>query len=418
MSRSFALRLYALTTGALAPLIPQWLDARARRGKEDPARLGERLGRAGLPRPMGPLVWLHAVSVGESLSLLALIERFGAERPDLSILVTTGTRAAAEVLVDRLPPGALHQYAPVDTPGAAARFLLHWRPALAVFVESELWPNLILDAKARGVRLALVSAGMSATSFAGWRRVPAAARTVLTAFDLVLARDEGSARRLRVLGARVDGLADLKFGAASLPVDDQDVAAFRDALDGRPVILVASTHEGEDAPVMDGFANLARGPLLVIVPRHPRRGGDIAALATARGLRVGRRSQGDGPEDLDVCVADTLGELGLWYSLARLAVIGGSLVRRVGGHNPLEAARLDCPFVAGPHVEKWPVYDALIAARATCRITAGDLSAVFADAMRDDADLPAMAVRARQFVADGDVAARVAMTRVLALAPR
>lgn len=418
MSRPIALRLYALATGALAPLIPGLLRARARRGKEEAGRLSERLGRASLPRPTGPLVWLHAVSVGESLSLLALIERFTAERPDRSILVTTATRAAAEVLAARLPPGVLHQYAPVDTPGAAARFLNHWRPGLAVFVESELWPNLILRAKARGVRLALVSAGLSAKSFAGWRRVPAAARTLLRAFDLVLARDDGAARRLRALGARVDGLADLKFGATALPVDDYDMAAFRGALDGRPVILAASTHEGEDALVMDGFATLAPGPLLVIVPRHPARGGGIAALAMARGLRAGRRSQGDGPVNLDVCVADTLGELGLWYALARVAVIGGSLVPRVGGHNPLEAARLGCPFVVGPHVEKWPMYEDLLAAQATRRIAPDDLGAMFAGAMRDDADLAAMAVRASQFVVEGDVAARDAMTRVLALAPR
>ena len=418
MSRPLALRLYALVTGTLAPLIPGLLRARARRGKEDTARLNERLGHASLARPAGPLVWLHAVSVGECLSLLALIERFDAERPDLAILVTTGTRAAAEVLASRLPSGALHQYAPVDTPGAVARFLDHWRPGLAVFVESELWPNLILRAKARGVRLALVSAGMSTKSFAGWRRVWAAARVVLRAFDLVLARNEGAARRLRVLGARVDGLADLKFGAAALPIDDQDMAAFRDALGRRPVILAASTHEGEDAMVLDGFASVTPGALLVIVPRHPKRGGDIAALAMARGLRVGRRSQGDGPAEIDVCVADTLGELGLWYALARIAVIGGSLIPRVGGHNPLEAARLDCPFVAGPHVEKWPVYEDLLAAQATRRIAPGDLGAVFAEALRDDADPPAMAARARQFVAEGDVAARDAMSRVLALAPR
>lgn len=419
MSRPLTLRLYAQATGALAPLIPGILRGRARRGKEDPARLGERLGRASLPRPAGPLVWLHAVSVGESLSLLSLIERLASERADLSILVTSGTRAAAEVLAYRLPPRAIHQYAPVDAPGPVASFLDQWRPGLAVFVESELWPNLILAARARGVRLALVSAGMSAKSFASWRRAPAAARSVLTAFDLVLARDDEAAERLRALGARVDGLADLKFGAAALPIDDQDMAAFKTALQARPIVLAASTHEGEDALVLESFDLSLRGAaLLVIVPRHPDRGGDIAALAKTRGLRVGRRGAGDAPTGLDVYIADTLGELGLWYRLARISVIGGSLVPRVGGHNPLEAARLDCPFVAGPHVEKWPVYEDLLAAGATRRVTPNELGTLFAAALRGDVDLSAMAVQARQFLAAGDAAARDGMTRILTLAPR
>ena len=410
MSRPLSLRLYAAATRVASPLLPVLLAARARRGKEDPTRLHERLGRPAIPRPAGGLVWLHAVSVGESLSLLPLIERLRLERPSTAVLVTSGTTTAAALLRDRLPAGALHQYAPVDTPGAAARFLDYWRPAAAVFVESELWPNLILAAKARGIRLALVSAGMSAKASAGWGRVPAAARAVLSAFDVVLARNDAAADRLRALGARIDGLADLKFGADALPVDEAGLAALRGVLAGRRVILAASTHAGEEEVVIEACAPRA-STLLVIAPRHPQRGADVAALAQAKGLRVGRRSFGDDPAGLDVYVADTLGEMGLWYRLADRAVIGGSLVPGVGGHNPLEAARLGCPFVAGEHVEAWPIYHDLVAAGATRLVKSANLAtALFADTSKS-ADF------ARDVVAARDRAAHNALTRIIALAP-
>ena len=205
MARPATLELYRLAMGAIAPLAPAVLGGRGRRGKEDAGRLGERLGRASAARPAGRLVWLHAVSVGESVSLLPLIERIRAERPGLAILVTTGTRTAAELLGQRLPAGAIHQYAPIDTPGAVGRFLDHWRPDAGLFVESELWPNLILAARERGVRLGLISARMTQASADGWRRAPAAARAVLGAFELVLPQDPDTETRLAGLGAHVGG---------------------------------------------------------------------------------------------------------------------------------------------------------------------------------------------------------------------
>ncbi len=241
-----SLGLYGLVTAAASVAAPAWLRGRVRRGKEDPARWGERLGRTPLARPPGRLAWLHGVSVGESLSLLPLAARLRARAPDVTVLVTSGTRASADLLSARLGEGTLHQYAPLDTPGAVRRFLGHWRPDLGVLVESELWPNLILQARAAGVRLALVSARLSDRSLDGWRRAPAAARTLLSAFDLLLARDEAAATRFGSLGARVDGLADLKFGAAPLPADPDVLAGARAALARRPVLLGASTHPGED----------------------------------------------------------------------------------------------------------------------------------------------------------------------------
>lgn len=415
-----SLNLYALAAWALSPLAPALLRARARGGKEDPARLGERLGRANLPRPEGRVAWLHGVSVGESLSLLTLIDCLRSERPDALVLVTSGTRASAEVLARRLPAGAAHQYAPLDTPAAVARFLDHWRPDLGVFVESELWPNLIAGAKRRGARLALVSARLSAASARRWGRAPGAARAVLGAFDLLLARDEAAADAFRALGARVDGVADLKFAAAPLPADEAELARLRAAIGGRPVILAASTHGGEEAAILDRFAAVTKDanprPLLILAPRHERRGREVEGLAVAKGFTTARRSGGAGPAGVDVYVADTVGDLGLWYRLAGLAVLGGSLAAGVGGHNPLEPARLGCAFVAGSHTEDWPVYAALEARGATVRVARGDgLDRYFRDVIEAPDTLAAMADRARDLVAMKDAEARQATSRLLNL---
>jgi 3-deoxy-D-manno-octulosonic-acid transferase len=422
-ARPASLRLYAALAAAASGLAPAWLGERVRRGKEDPERWTERLGRPGQARPAGPLAWLHGASVGESLSLLPLAERLRAQRPGVSVLVTSGTAASADLLARRLPSGAIHQFAPLDTPGAVRRFLDHWRPDLGVFVESELWPNLILGARARGTRLALVSAKLSDASLRGWRRAPAAARAVLGAFDLLLARDTAAAGRLAALGARVDGVADLKFGAPPLPVDAARLGRARQALGDRPALLAASTHPGEEEIVLEAFraAGAAAGALLIIAPRHPTRGEAVERLSRGLGLATARRGAGACLDDLArgrpaVYVADTIGDLGLWFRLARLAVIGGSLVKGgVGGHNPLEPARLGCPFIAGPWTPAWPVYEALAAAEATVRAAPTALAAWFGGAIADPARPRAMARRAEAFVAAGDAAAGDAAARVIAM---
>ena len=416
-----SLRLYGLAAAAAGLVAPTWLRSRVRQGKEDPVRWPERLGRTTTPRPQGRLAWLHGVSVGESLSLAPLADRLRIERPDMAILMTTGTRASAELLAERLPEGAIHQYAPLDTPAAVRRFLDHWRPALGVFVESELWPSLILGAKRDGVRLALVSARLSTGAARGWSRVPGAARSVLGAFDLVLARDGAAAERLAALGARVGGLADLKFGAPALPVDGETFEAARRALAGRPLLLAASTHPGEEEIILRAFVTARRDerPCLVVAPRHPTRGEAVERLALAAGLTAGRRTLGAGLGETAVHVADTVGELGLWYRLAALAVVGGSLTADgVGGHNPLEPARLGCPFVTGSEVSAWPVYEALEAAGATAWSSPEQLADWFTHAIEGDAALADMAARARDLVATGDAAAGDAAGRVLGLLAR
>ena len=349
--RTLPLALYGAATGLLEPLAPVLLRRRAQAGKEDAARLGERLGRAGVARPSGPLVWLHGVSVGESLSLLPLIEALRARRPDLSLLVTSGTVTSAEVLAKRLPAGVIHQFAPVDAPGVAARFLDHWRPDAALLVESELWPNLILAAQARGVRLALLSARMTQDSAQGWSRAPATARALLQAFDLVLPQDAAAEARLTGLGARVAGRLNLKLVGEAPPVDSALAAALR--ADGRRLVLAASTHPGEEPLIAEAFraATGDGGPaILVVAPRHPDRGPQVAAELQGLGFTVARRAAGEAMGPMTTAyVADTLGELGAFYVAADAVVMGGSFVPGIGGHNPLEAARLEAAIVTGPH---------------------------------------------------------------------
>ncbi|MBW3617466.1 MAG: 3-deoxy-D-manno-octulosonic acid transferase [Proteobacteria bacterium] len=401
-----ALVAYRAATRALHPLAAALLGKRARAGKEDPARLAERLGRASVPRPTGPLAWLHGASVGETLSLLPLISRLQAARPGLRILVTSGTTTSAELLARRLPSGVLHQYAPLDTPPMAARFLEHWRPDLAVFVESDLWPNLLLTARQRGTRLALLSARLSDRSLRNWSRTPGLARRLLGAFDLVQAQDERTATALARLGARDDGRLNLKLAGDPLPVDGAALDEARQAAAGRPVLLAASTHPGEDELVL---ASAPPEALVVIVPRHPARGPALAGLAATAGLR----SRGDRFGDQPVHIADTLGELGLWFRLADAALIGGSLLPGVGGHNPLEPARLGLPFASGPHVDNWrSIYDELQSAQAVAFTPDAAALAAF---WRSPP--PGQAERARAFAQAQSGQLDAAVARLLPLLP-
>ena len=372
---SLGLSLYRAATTLAEPLAAPILRGRAKRGKEDGARLAERLGHAGAPRPNGPLVWLHAASVGESLSILPLVGRLRAERPDLTVLVTSGTVTSAELLAKRLPDGVIHQYAPVDGPAVARRFLDHWRPDLAVFVESELWPNLLLGAKKRGAKLALLSARITGESAAGWRKAADAARTLLSAFDLILAQDRASAERLSQMGGEVAGVANLKLVGEPLAVDAKAKAALRKTIGKRPVVLAASTHPGEDEVIA---AAAAADALLIVAPRHPTRGEAVAAA-----LGAPRRSLGQAiTPDTRAYVADTLGEMGLLYSLADVAVMGGSFAPGIGGHNPLEPARLGVPVVTGPAVFNFAeIYDAMAAAGAATITDTAGLSVALTDVL-------------------------------------
>lgn len=366
---ALAVRLYRSVTSFGAPLSRALLRRRLARGKEDPARLAERLGQATRSRPEGPLVWLHAASVGESLSILPLVETLVAERPGLALLVTTGTRTSATLMSERLPAGVEHQYAVIDLPSAVERFLDHWRPDLLILVESEIWPNVIVTAAGRGIPLALLNARLSARSFARWRLVRPVIASLLAHFDLVLAQSPRDAARLRRLGAlRARVVGNLKHAAGPLGCDAEELDRLAALIGPRPVWVAASTHEGEEEAVGQVHARLAeRWPdlLTILVPRHPERGPAVSERLEARGLSVARRALGEGIEaETAVYLADTLGELGLWYRLADVAFVGGSLVDK-GGHNPLEPARLACPVVIGAHTEAFAaIVKTMVAAEA------------------------------------------------------
>jgi 3-deoxy-D-manno-octulosonic-acid transferase len=422
--RPLSLRLYGAVTGLAEPLATGGLKSRARRGKEDPRRIAERLGHASAARPDGRLAWVHGASVGESLSLLPLIEALRERRPDATVLVTSGTRTSADLLAKRLPKGVIHQYLPVDAPGAVARFMDHWRPDLGVLVESELWPNLLHAAARQGVRMALLSAKLSEKSFANWKRTPKAALMLLSGFELILAQDARSANRLESLGASISGTADLKFGAEALPADAEALDALSREIGARPVLLAASTHNGEDPAILRRFSAIAGlgpdAPLLVIVPRHPDRGPGIAASAENQGLATGRQGAGQRPTaGTQVFVADVMGELGLWFRLARIALIGGSLVDGVGGHNPLEAARLGCAIATGPYVANWAsAYRTLDSVDGVLGVNTGEaMDEAFRRAIAGDGALADMSARAQALVARRDAEARGVIARVLALLP-
>ena len=349
--------LYRMLTIAGEPLIAFYLRRRLARGKEDSRRFSERLGVAGRPRPAGPLVWLHAASVGEAQSLLPLIETLD-RRGGLGLLVTTGTVTSARLMAERLPKAAIHQFVPVDRPKGVAAFLDHWRPDLALWAESDFWPNLLAETRRRAIPLVLVQGRISPGSFASWQRVPRFIRRVLGNFTLCLAQTAEDARRLTLLGAReVRCLGNLKLAVPPLPCDREDLAQLSAALAGRKVWLASSTHPGEEAIAGRLHRDLkARHPglLTIIAPRHPNRGKAVAAELAADGLRVALRSAGERPDAAtDIYLADTMGELGLFYRLAPIVFVGKSLAAE-GGQNPFEPARLGAAVLFGPRMSNFP----------------------------------------------------------------
>jgi 3-deoxy-D-manno-octulosonic-acid transferase len=361
-----ALRLYRLASLAAVPtLAPRFLRWRLSRGKENAARLAERYGVASQPRPAGPLVWLHGASVGEMLAVIPLIERLRAK--NFAVLMTSGTVTSAALAEQRLPAGAVHQFVPLDAPQFVGRFLDHWQPDLALFVESDLWPNLILTCAEREIPMILVNGRVSERSFKRWRFLPQAIAALLTRFDLCLAQSSGDAQRYGQLGApRISNIGNLKLDVPAPPADAPTLSKLTGIVLTRSVIAAASTHPGEEDEIIAAHRQLrAKHPTLltIIAPRHPERGPGIAEAAKDAGLSVALRSHGDLPKpEVDVFVADSLGELGLIYRLAPIVFMGGSLASR-GGQNPIEAIRLGAAIVHGPHVWNFSeIYQSLDAA--------------------------------------------------------
>lgn len=352
------LALYRALTMAGLPLIQYYLGRRLQRGKEDVLRFGERQGHAAIARPDGLVIWMHGASVGEALSMLPIIEWLGANRPDINVLVTTGTVTSANLLAGRLPKNAVHQYVPVDRPAWVRRFLDHWRPDHVLWFESELWPNLLLETRGRGIDMTLVNGRMSAKSFEKWSRHPGLIRTLLGCFGLCLGQTDADTRRFSDLGApnaRTSG--NLKLASAPLPADEAALTALEQATTGRPIWLASSTHDGEEVLAGRIHKALSEGTptlLTIIVPRHPHRGIAIAETLKAAGLKVVRRGDTGAMPDGDtaVYVADSVGELGLFYRLADIVFIGKSLGAE-GGQNPIEPAHFAKPVLFGPNMQNF-----------------------------------------------------------------
>ncbi len=352
--KTFGLRAYRRLAAGAGPLVSLLLRRRLVQGKEDPARVREKQGFPSKPRPDAPLIWLHGASVGEALSMLPLINTLSTLRPDLTFLVTTGTLTSAQLMAERLPENALHQFAPLDHPTYCKRFYDYWHPDLGVIIESELWPNMIMGASDHRIPLVLANARLSERSAKGWARVRSSIAHLLGLFQLVLAQDVKSAERLTALGAKTVSVpGNLKMDAAPLLADPADLKAIGSQIGGRPCWVAASTHDGEEMLVGRVHVGLKkRFPdlLTILAPRHPARGPSIVADLSSQGIQIAQRSAGDAiTATTDIYLADTLGEMGLIFGLSPIAFIGGSFVE-IGGHNPLEAARLNCAILFGPHM--------------------------------------------------------------------
>lgn len=361
-SLPMTLRMYRRLAAGLVPLAPALIKRRLKQGKEDPARVGERRGLSRDVRPHGPLVWIHGASVGEVLAAAALIERL--RDLNLRILLTSGTVTSAAVVAKRFPPDVIHQYVPYDSPRYVARFLDHWKPSLALFIESDLWPNLILAGAARRVPMVLINGRMSPRSFPRWRRMQGTISALLSRFDICLAQSRTDAERFSTLGSRdVVTTGNLKLDVPAPPADPAKLERLTAMTRGRPIIVAASTHPGEDEMLVAAHRSLVGifpQLLTVIVPRHPDRGSQISGMITASGLKPALRSRDELPTaTTDLYVADTMGELGLFYRLSPIVFVGGSLIRH-GGQNPIEAIKLGAAIVHGPHVFNFAdVYEAL-----------------------------------------------------------
>lgn len=352
------LSLYHFLTRHSAPVLEGLLKRRLAAGKEVPERLDERKGQTERTRPEGPLAWVHAASVGEAQSALIIIHQLLLRYPALQVLVTTGTRTSAETMEKSLPARAFHQFYPLDHPEWTHDFLETWTPDVILWLESELWPNMLAHIQARTIPFILINARLSERSFRRWRIFKPVISSLLKTFSLVLCQSEQDAKSFKTLGAtEITVTGNLKYAAAPLPADDPALKALQGALLGRPCWLYASTHKGEEllaARIHQTLKNALPDLLTIIVPRHPERRDDLRKDLAPSGLNIIWRSTDKALPDAqtDLYIADTMGELGLFYRLAPIACIGRTFSDDGGGgHNPIEAAQLHCAVLHGPQTQ-------------------------------------------------------------------
>lgn len=349
-----AMSAYRMLTRVCAPARRFALRQRVRRGLEDPARIQERLGRSTRPRPDGPLVWLHARGMAEAETALPIMDYLADAH---TVLVTTASVPGAEFLADRHPANVIHQYAPLDDVGAARRFLAHWRPDAAVWVESMACLNLLSETIKAGVKSALINATLSDRDYRRWRRIRPLITPLVQHFDMIATQGTHDAAKFKVLGARdVYRFGNLKFATPAPVLDRRAAATLKGKLADRPVWFATNSHEGEEEEIAQAH-RLAEaqlpGLLTVILPRRPQRAAAIARTLAFEGLKVARWRQ-DAPleRDTQICVLPSTLDAGLFYDCAPLVLVGGSLVPR-GGQNPLVPAHMGCAVLAGPHMDNF-----------------------------------------------------------------
>lgn len=365
---------YRLLLSLAFPVLLLRLLLRRLRGRETAQALRERLGGGTTPRPAGPLIWLHGASNGEVTSARGLIEAVRLARPQTTLLITTNTATARAMVTGWDLPGVIAVQAPLDHRGVLTRFFSHWQPDLMVVIENEFWPNRLAMAGMRGLPVILVGARISARSARRWARLPGMSPAI-RALRWVSPQDSASAIGFAALGVakdRIGPVLDLKAAAPLMPGPlPDDHGRFAALLPRAKTILAASTHAGEEEVVLEAFERARRldpALRLILAPRHPDRGDRLAALITAKGLPFTRRSAGEAPLEA-VYLADTLGEMPLWYALAGVTFVGGSLVAK-GGHTPFEPAVWHSALLHGPDDANFrAAYAALRAAAAAETVT-------------------------------------------------
>ena len=359
------LSLYRQILNSNEPFLVRLLKKRQDQGKEDPHRLQERMGHPSRKREKGVLIWLHGASIGEAQTALIVVEHLQTLMPSAYFLITSGTLTSAHLIQKRVSGRIFHQYIPLDHPAWIAHFLDHWKPDMALWMESELWPNILGEIKKRNIPSVLINARLSKKSFTIWRLFQKTARSVLSAFSMILAQTQNDADHFTALGGdHVQICGNVKYSAAPLGADGNDLRDIKSAIAQRPILLYTSTHDGEEDMAADIHLALQKtypGLLSIIAPRHPNRADKIRQDLGRKGLAVSMRGDHKNlPQDGDdIYLSDTLGELGLYYSLAPFAFIGRSLSRDGGGgHNPIEAAQLGCGVLYGPNVQyQQEIYD-------------------------------------------------------------
>ena len=334
------------------------LKRRLKKGKEDPKRILERKGLSSISRPNGEVIWIHAASVGEALSSIPVIECLLKNANNITVLLTTGTVTSAKLMNERLPERAYHQYVPLDKSTWVQDFIDFWKPSVVIWLESEFWPNTLCIVKKNSIPLCLLNGRISQRSYNRWQKAPWIIKGMLSCFDICLAQAKEDASYLSDLGAKnVLCLGNIKLGAPPLPVDDDQLSLFFEILGDRPRWLFASSHDGEEiiaADIHSAISQTKTNLLTIIVPRHPERGSDIANKLRSKGFKCKLRSNGHVPDkDTDIYIADTMGELGLFFRLCEIVFMGKSLIYPGGGQNPYEAAKLNSVVLFGPYMSNF-----------------------------------------------------------------